>query len=206
METHLTAAIYCSACGSILDSDAHFCPSCGQSVETGQQPEPEKHSPALKASRRPLATILVSAAILIMVMVVAGFTWNYLRLRSVDTFDINTEGFPVQFDRETHRRFPTPAQLTFKHLMDVAARNHGNNLKVGVPFTEPDVVEVTLTVAGESTTMSFIEFENNGRIARVMVGPVDSEPDGIYVLRKTLLSRWKIIGIEPVIFPGEDDF
>jgi hypothetical protein len=66
-------------------------------------------------------------------------------------------------------------------------------------------VEITVQIGGKSETISFIEIENTGNCARVVVGPVDSEPDGTYVLERKS-SGWVIIGIEPMDIPFPYEF
>jgi hypothetical protein len=88
---------------------------------------------------------------------------------------------------------PTPVEAVYLAWADQIFAHTNGSVRIGSPQTTAKNVSVSVTLNGKRTTMVFIEKSNDGRSARVIVGPKDSEGDYFGAEKKAagwVLSSW----------------
>lgn len=79
----------------------------------------------------------------------------------------------------------TPVEFVYRDAMDELHGRVGAKLKAGSPEISPKEIRVHIAVAGEGETdLVFVEKENDGKTALVVVGPPESEGDVYHLVRK----------------------
>ena len=87
----------------------------------------------------------------------------------------------------------TPVEAVYLAWADQIFANTNGNVRIGSPQTAAKKISVSVTLKGERITMVFLEKSNDGRKARVIAGPKDSEGDFFGVEKKAggwVLTSW----------------
>jgi len=75
-------------------------------------------------------------------------------------------------------------EFVYRGAMDEMHARHGGKLRVGDPKISPTEIRVHVAVAGSGDgDLVFVEKENDGKSAMVVVGPPDSEGEPYYLVR-----------------------
>lgn len=97
----------------------------------------------------------------------------------------------------------TAAEFVYRLAMDELHERVGGDLRVGDPKISPKEVRVHISVKGEGATdLVFVEKENDGRSAVVVVGPPESEGDVYRIVREG--DSWKKEGADAPMGMEED--
>jgi hypothetical protein len=87
----------------------------------------------------------------------------------------------------------TPVEAVYLAWADQIFANTKGNVRIGSPQTAAKKISVSVILKGERSTMVFLEKSNDGRKARVIAGPKDSEGDFFGVQKKAdgwILTSW----------------
>jgi hypothetical protein len=87
----------------------------------------------------------------------------------------------------------TPVEAVYLAWADQIFANTNGNVRIGSPQTAAKKISVSVTLKGERITMVFLEKSNDGRKARVIAGPKDSEGDFFGLEKKAngwILTSW----------------
>lgn len=75
-------------------------------------------------------------------------------------------------------------EFVYRGAMDEMHARHGGKLRVGDPKISPTEIRVHIAVAGDGDAdLVFVEKENDGKSAMVVVGPPESEGEPYYLVR-----------------------
>lgn len=78
----------------------------------------------------------------------------------------------------------TAVEFVYRAAMEEMHGRHGGKLRVGSPKISPKEIRVHIAVVGEGEgDLVFVEKENDGKSATVVVGPPDSEGDPYHLVR-----------------------
>jgi len=86
-------------------------------------------------------------------------------------------------------------EVAYIECLDAMMRRTKGKMRVGSPVKSPGKIKIVVSEASETQTLVFVERENNGKRAFVVVGPEDAGAFRGYRLVRTS-AGWKVSGIE----------